>query len=295
MIAESVLNYLMEISVLSFVFPVVILLTWRLRTVRNLMPALWGALVFVFFAKLLQAIPDGLFVGFDNPVSRFVNSHQIVYAIYQGLMAAIFEETGRFLAFRYMITGEKFDNRQTAITYGIGHGGIACMIVLGIGNLQYYMAGVILNQEATRKEMSAGMAEAMMEELSQFTSLSLILDGLAQVAFFALQIGLSIIIYQAVRNALLRKRLFAYAMGLHLLSYLPGGFWRAGFIPQPVSLALTVLIVLAALFLAGGIYREMGEAEKERDAIAKKKETSKEAKNWAFAKKRLTNIDSKND
>ena len=66
-------------------------------------------------------------------------------------------------------------------------------------------------------------------------------------------------------------------------------------IPQEVSLALTVLIVLAALFLAGGIYRKMGEAEKERDAIAKKKGTSRQAQNWAFAKKKLINIGNRND
>lgn len=295
MIADSVMNFLMEISVLSFVFPVVVLLTWRLRTVKNLMPALWGALIFVFFAKLLETIPYALFVGFNHPISRLVKSNDILYAVYIGLAAAVFEEIGRFLAFRYFITGEKFDNRQTAITYGIGHGGMECMIVLGLAYLQYYMMGLLLNQDATRQEMSAGAAKEVLDRLSGFTATSLILEGIGQVVFFALQICLSIIVYQAVRNAVLRKRLMAYAMGLHLLSYVPGGFYNAGLLPQPVSLALTTLITMLALFLAAGIYRKMGEAEKAQKAAAKKNETSSQAKNWALAKKKLTNIDNKSD
>lgn len=294
MISESVLDFLMEISVLSFVFPVVILLTWRLRTTRNLMPALWGVLVFVFFAKLLETIPYALFVGYDNPISEFVRSNEMVYALYQGVAAAIFEETGRFLVFRYFITGEKFNNRQTAITYGIGHGGAECMIVLGFTNLQYYMTGIMLNNKNTRSEMSAGMVEQMNEQFSDFTALSCILDGIAQIAFFALQIGLSIIVYQAVRNVTLRKRLLAYAMGLHLISYLPAGCYHAGWLPQTVSLVFTFIVALVTLFLASGIYRRMGQAEKEKKIAEKKNGTSRQAQNWAFAKKKLTNIDSKN-
>lgn len=293
MISESVLDFLMEISVLSFVFPVVILLTWRLRTTKNLLPALWGVLVFIFFAKLLETIPYAIFVGYDNPVSRFIRSNELIYAVYQGFMAAIFEEAGRFLVFRYFITGEKFDNRQTAITYGIGHGGAECMVVLGWTYLQYYMSGIMLNNQTTRKEMSARVLEEMTEQFSDFTSLSLILNGVAQIAFFAMQIGLSIIVYQGVRNVALRKRLLGYAMGLHLISYLPNGCYHAGWLPQPVALALIILVTLVTLFLAGGIYRKMGEAEKEKKAIAKKNGTSPQAKNWSFAKKKLTNIEHK--
>lgn len=35
MVSTTVMNYLMEIAVISFVFPVVLLVIWRLRTRKN--------------------------------------------------------------------------------------------------------------------------------------------------------------------------------------------------------------------------------------------------------------------
>lgn len=295
MVSESVMNYLMEISIICFVFPVVILMIWRLRSRRNLMPALWGALIFVFFVKLLENIPNALFVGYENPISQVVRANPILYAVYQGILAAAFEETGRFLAFRYFITAEKFDNRQTAITYGIGHGGLECMLILGWTNLQYYMTAVLLNSDEARKEMSPGMAEKLGEQFSDMTTISLVLDGISQLIFFVLQIALSIIVYQAVRNRGVRRYLILYAMWFHFLAYLPRGFYSAGMLPQWLSLGLTGVVLAGTLFLAGGIYRKMGEAEKLREEAAKKKRMQSRSKNWEFAKKKLTNIDSKDE
>lgn len=295
MVSESVMNYLMEISIICFVFPVVILMIWRLRSRRNLMPALWGALIFVFFVKLLENIPNALFVGYENPISQVVRANPILYAVYQGILAAAFEETGRFLAFRYFITAEKFDNRQTAITYGIGHGGLECMLILGWTNLQYYMTAVLLNSDEARKEMLPGMAEKLGEQFSDMTTVSLVLDGISQLIFFVLQIALSIIVYQAVRNRGVRRYLILYAMGFHFLAYLPRGFYSAGMLPQWLSLGLTGVVLAGTLFLAGGIYRKMGEAEKLREEAAKKKRMQSRSKNWEFAKKKLTNIDSKDE
>lgn len=295
MVSESVMNYLMEISIICFVFPVVILMIWRLRSRRNLMPALWGALIFVFFVKLLENIPNALFVGYENPISQVVRANPILYAVYQGILAAAFEETGRFLTFRYFITAEKFDNRQTAITYGIGHGGLECMLILGWTNLQYYMTAVLLNSDEARKEMSPGMAEKLGEQFSDMTTVSLVLDGISQLIFFVLQIALSIIVYQAVRNRGVRRYLILCAMGFHFLAYLPRGFYSAGMLPQWLSLGLTGVVLAGTLFLAGGIYRKMGEAEKLREEAAKKKRMQSRSKNWEFAKKKLTNIDSKDE
>lgn len=295
MIAESVMNFLMEISVVSFVFPVVVLSIWRLRTARNMMPALWGVLMYVFFAKLLENIPYALFVGFENPLSHFVRSNEVVYAVYQGVMAALFEESARFLAFRFFITGEKFDNRQTAVTYGIGHGGAECMLMLGWTYLQYYMTAILLNNDHTKKELTADAFEKLSARFSDMTSVSLILDGISQLIFFVAQIGLSIMIYQAVRNQALRKYLVLYAMGLHFLIYIPRGLYDAGMIPQPVCLLFHAAVMAGTMFLAGGIYHRMGEAEKEKEAAEKKNRTASQSKNWEFAKKKLTNIDSKDE
>jgi uncharacterized membrane protein YhfC len=287
MVSTSVMNFLMEFAVLSFVFPVVILLTWRLRTRKNLLPALAGALVFLLFAKLLETIPYALFVGMDNPLSRIVRSSEILYALYQGIAAAVFEETGRYLAFRYFLP-KYGDSRQTAITYGIGHGGVECMAVLGLTNLQYYMCAAMMNG---REELLSELPSTMVEELSGLTVSDCIFDVASALIFIVLQIALSILIFQVFRNEALRRRLFCYAMLFHVLAYLPSGFYHAGLISHLAAVVLQLFVAGFTVWVAASIYKKMGEAEKERAEERRKRMPSEKDKSWAFAAKKLSNIE----
>lgn len=288
MIDNSVLDFLMEISVLSFIFPVVILLAWRMRTKKKLAPAFMGVAVFLLFVKLLESIPYAFCVQYDNPVSRIVMANEVTYALYQGITAAVFEEMGRYIAFRYFLT--KYEGRQTAITYGIGHGGMECMLLLGVGNLQNYMMAVMIQKNATAAKE---VPDSVINTLSSFTAVSCVLDGISGILFLIIQIGLSIIVFQAYRNEKLRKRLMLYAMGIHFAAYLPNGLYEQGMIPQVVSLLLLLFITLFTLFMASGIYRKMGEKEKE--AQLNKNKAVGEQKNWAFATKKLNHIQNEKD
>lgn len=287
MVSTSVMNYLMEIAVLSFVFPIVFLLAWRLRTRKNLLPALAGALVFLLFAKLLEAIPFALFVGMDNPISKIVRSSEILYALYQGIAAAIFEEIGRYLSFRYFLP-KYGDTRQTAITYGIGHGGVECIILLGWTNFQYYIGAAMLNDQ---KMISAELPLEMVDELSGLSVFDCILDSISGLMFYALQIALSILVFQAYRNHALRNRLIGYAMILHTLSYLPAGLYHAKLIPHLASIILLLLILGITVVMASNIYKKMGENEKKLAEERKKTAPAPRDKNWIFATKKLSNID----
>ena len=153
MVSTAVMNYLLEVGVLGFVFPLAVLMAWRLRTRKNLMPALVGAVTFFAFAKLFESVPFMLFVGIDHPVSKVIRSNAVLYALYQGIFTALLEEIGRYLAFSSFLTKHK-ESRQTAVTYGIGHGGLECMFVIGWGNLQYYMGAVLLNSRG-KEEISS--------------------------------------------------------------------------------------------------------------------------------------------
>lgn len=287
MVSTPVMNFLMEIAVLSFVFPLVILLTWRLRTRKNLLPALAGVIVFLFFAKFLESIPFAFFVGMKNPVSRVIQSSEILYALYQGIAAAVFEEIGRYLCFRYFMP-KYGDDRQTAVTYGIGHGGVECMLIIGWTNLQYYVGGVMINSQ---EKLSGSLPKEMVEELTGLTVFDCILDGISGIMFYVLQIALSIIVFQAYRNTVLRKRLMGYAMILHAVSYLPAGFYHAGLVPHIVSALLLLLVVGVTLVMASDIYKKMGEAEKKREKERKRTAPTAEEKSWAFATKKLSNIE----
>ena len=285
MVSTFVLNFLLEIAVLSFIFPVVVLLTWRMRTHKSLLPAFAGVLVFLVFAKVLETVPHSFFLSMANPAAKAIRSNSILTAAYLGIVTAVFEEIGRYIAFRFFLT--KYDERQTAITYGIGHGGIECMIALGITNLEYYITATVLNEG---REF-AFIPEDTQDALTSLTAFDCVLDGISEIFLFALQIGLSILIYQAFRNEKLRGRLFGIAILLHTAMYLPNGFYKANQMPHLVSLMLELLILGITLALAGEIYKKMGDNEKRQKEAQKQKKAASEEDIWNVAKKKLSNLD----
>lgn len=285
MVSTSVLNCLMEISVLSFVFPVVILLAWKMRTHKSLVPAFAGIFVFLIFAKVLESVPYALCLGMENPVSGVLRSNYILYAVYLGVAAAIFEEVGRYLAFRYFLP--KYDECQNAITYGIGHGGIECMIVLGWSDLQYYMTAIILNNGKGLSDLP----KTMQSYFKNLTAFDCIADGISAVFLLVLQVCLSIFIFQAVRNEKLQKRLFGLSMIFHMAFYIPNGFYQAKLIPHIVSLLLELLITGIALVLAVDIYKKMNANQTRKKSEQKRKESAEKGNVWNVASRKLTNLD----
>ena len=289
MVSSEIQTYLFEIGVLSFIVPVVILFIWRFQSKKNMLPALAGLIVYLLFAKLLEVIPNNLFINFDTPVSQAILSNPLLYVIYLGILAAIFEETGRYLAFRFYLN--KRDERETAITYGIGHGAAEVFYILGLTSFSRLSTTYLV--EANGKDI---ISKSMLEELSSLTKSSLIIEAVGAVLFFALQICLSIIMLQAFRNKAARIRLILMAMGLHFVMYFPYALVKYGqviqnILPQIIYLVLLFLILMISLIFIIPIYKKMEENDEERskDVTQKKQETKK--KNFSYARKKLSSIE----
>lgn len=287
MISTSVLNFLLEIAVLSFIFPVVFILVWKMRHHKSFKPTFIGVGVFLVFSQILTSIPYTIFVSLNHPIGNVLRTNPVLLAIYTGIVTALFEEIGRYLAFRYFLSDQ--EARQTAISYGLGHGGIECMLSIGWGNLQYYVVATVINQ----KDSAASEVPAnILSTIKGLSAFDCIINGLIGLLVFALQIALSILVFQAFRNVKLRRRLMCFAMGLHAMMYIPSGLYAASLIPKVVQFILTIVITGAAIALAAHIYHEMGENEEEQKKSTQRKGTSApEEKNWAFANKKLTNIE----
>ena len=292
MVSTAVMNYLLEVGVLGFVFPLAVLMAWRLRTRKNLMPALVGAVTFFAFAKLFESVPFMLFVGIDHPVSKVIRSNAVLYALYQGIFTALLEEIGRYLAFSSFLTKHK-ESRQTAVTYGIGHGGLECMFVIGWGNLQYYMGAVLLNSRG-KEEISSYLDKEQLKGITLQNIPECVMNTVSGLLLFALQIAISVLVFQAVRNAVIRRRLIVYAMLFHAMFYLPQGLYQAEAVPQFVMVLLQILVFMVVFILAFNIYRKMGENEKKKAKQQKTETVSQEGKGWALANKKLSNIEEEN-
>lgn len=123
--------------------PIGILIWWRRTERTRLLPALWGALTFLLFARGLEMGLHYLCILSDNAVSCAILSSPWLYMLYGALTAGIFEECGRFCMYKTVM--RRYDGRAAAVTAGIGHGGIEAMTVSAASMALYLVFALCWN------------------------------------------------------------------------------------------------------------------------------------------------------
>ncbi|WP_322392540.1 YhfC family glutamic-type intramembrane protease, partial [Clostridium perfringens] len=75
-----------------------------------------GVAAFFISTQLLEAPINLYFFKLNNTTAEFLLNTPIAYMLYGGLMAGIFEETARFISFKFI---NKDKNLLNGLTYGI--------------------------------------------------------------------------------------------------------------------------------------------------------------------------------
>ena len=256
MIEQNILNAMLQTGLLAITIPVVLIVAWKLYTKRSLVPFWVGVMVFIAFSRMLEMIPHSLFLLSSNPVSKAINGNVVLYVIYAATVAALFEETGRYLAFRFVLT--KHPNKETAVTYGIGHGGIECILVLGVTYIQYYAYGQLINNGSMDKMLSAykdssqsvDALNQLITNIKGVTQMTCYMADLERISAMMVQVALSILVFQAVYVAG-KKYMYWVAVALHFLMDVPAALYQKSVLKLlPTEI---ILFVYAALVLALGV------------------------------------------
>ena len=256
MIEQNILNAMLQTGLLAITIPVVLIVAWKMYTKRSLVPFWVGIMVFIAFSRMLEMIPHSLFLLSSNPVSKAINGNVVLYVIYAATVAALFEETGRYLAFRFVLT--KHPNKETAVTYGIGHGGIECILVLGVTYIQYYAYGQLINNGSMDKMLSAykdssqsvDALNQLITNIKGVTQMTCYMADLERISAMMVQVALSILVFQAVYVAG-KKYMYWVAVALHFLMDVPAALYQKGVLKLlPTEI---ILFVYAALVLAFGV------------------------------------------
>ena len=253
MIEQNILNAMLQTGLLAITIPVVLIVAWKMYTKRSLVPFWVGIMVFIAFSRMLEMIPHSLFLLSNNPVSRAINGNVVLYVIYAAAVAALFEETGRYLAFRFVLT--KHPNKETTVTYGIGHGGIECILVLGVTYIQYYAYGQLINNGSMDKMLSAykdssqsvDALKQLITNIKGVTQMTCYLADLERISALMVQIAVSILVFQAVYVAG-KKYMYWVAVALHFLMDVPAALYQKGvlkLVPTEIILFVYAVLVLA--------------------------------------------------
>ena len=211
---------------LAVIIPIAIALIWKFWKHEKLTTILVGAATFVLFALILEKTIQNALVfpttmGLpDHAASQFINARPILWALVLGLFPGVFEETGRFMAFKTVLRNRR--NRETSISYGIGHGGIEVILVLGINYIVYIVYAVMINtgtfqgiidQVAEQAPFQEEAIRALADQLAVFSFADIGAGMFERVFAFLFHVGASILVFYAARD---KGRLWLYPLAILL-------------------------------------------------------------------------------
>ena len=243
-------------AALAILLPIALALIWRFAKHERFTTILVGALTFLLFAIVLEKPLQSLLLfptqlGLkDHAASLFFNARPWLLALMTGLFPGVFEETGRLVAFKTVLRKRK--NRETSISYGIGHGGVEVMYILGATYITYIVYAAMINTGTfgTVVEQAAAVApdqaEALKSVADQIAGLALADIGLGFVErIFAVlfHIGASILVFYACRD---KGRFWLYPLAILLHTTLD--FVAALYIFQIVAISPWALEAIVAVF-----------------------------------------------
>ena len=207
-------------AVLGIAVPVCLSVYLVRKHHARLSTILIGAGTFILFALVLESIMHQLVL--KGPHGASILDNTLRYAIYGGLAAGVFEETGRFLSMKFLMKKEP-SSPLPGVAYGIGHGGVEMLIIFGITMINNLVISALINSGQTDVIFSKVPVEAVEQLRSQLDQLqtigvgTLIIGIWERFSALVLHLGLSMMVWVAVRKGGKWLWLFPAAIALHAI------------------------------------------------------------------------------
>ena len=207
--------------VLSILIPVGLLIFFKVKKKAKVKSFFIGAAIFIVFAMIVESLMHRIIL--NTPVGMKITENMWLYGLYGGFMAALFEEFGRFTAFKWILNKEH-DNDGNALMYGAGHGGCEAILVLGISMLNNLILSLTINAGATKAtvdslrilpaEQAVPALESMVM-LGEASSFIFLLGLMERIFAMTSHIAMSVPVWFAVKNK--KPALFFISFGMHFL------------------------------------------------------------------------------
>lgn len=163
-----------------------------------------GVATMFIFAFVLEQILHTIVLF--SPAGNTLQNNIWLYALYGGFCAALFEETGRFLAMKFVMKKQHADN-MNAIMYGAGHGGFEALYLLVIGMINNLIYSVVINtgmEDMLLAPLDDANRKVLLEAFDTLKNANpwlLLLSPVERFAAVILQICMSVLVWIAVTKA----------------------------------------------------------------------------------------------
>jgi len=237
--------------IISFALPIGLCIYFRKAKKADLMPFFVGIAVMIIFAFVLERLVHTLVLG--SAAGAVIQGNTWLYALYGGLMAGLFEETGRFIAFKTVLK-KKQDKDVNALMYGAGHGGIEAIAILGVASINNLIYSALINSGAvsvltgslsgdTLKQVEQAIQVLISTPSGQF-----LMGGIERISAVILHLALSVLVWFAAKKAG-KVRLYPAAVLIHFI--VDAATVIASRSGAPI---IAVEVIVAALAIAAAVF-----------------------------------------
>lgn len=205
----------MTISCLvGFIIPIALFFYFWKKKKADIFPFFVGCGVMLAFALILETAVHQLV--FRSSIGNIIKGNIWLYAFYGGLMAGLFEETGRFIAFKTVLRKQK-DKDINALMYGAGHGGLEAAVLLGFSMISNIVLALMINNGKISGLTSSlsgdalAQLEAGLKTLVTTPAYNFLIGSMERIFAVTLQIALSVLVWFAAKN---KNRLYLYPVAI---------------------------------------------------------------------------------
>lgn len=204
----------MIVSILiCFLLPVALIIYFYRKYKISLVAVLLGALVFLVSQVAIRIPLLSILAKQQWYIDMSTNIYMI--ALFLALTAGIFEEVGRYIVMKLLM--KKSLSWKNGIAFGIGHGGIEAIILVGLTILNYVIISIMINtglfDSAIAATLPPEIAEQIRSTLIDSPTVNFLAGGFERIMTIIIQIAFSILVLYSVKFK--KPTYLLYAILLH--------------------------------------------------------------------------------
>jgi uncharacterized membrane protein YhfC len=191
-------------AAICLIGPILVALWWHRRSRAPLSAFGAGALVFLVSQVILR-------LPWQIPLGRWVQTHSewlIPFLLFSSLTAGLFEETGRWAGYRYLLRKER--SLRIGVMFGLGHGALEAILLAGLPLAGLLVAWVMASRGLIPSERAL---EAVRQQAAAVDGWKMLLAAVERASAMAAHVGLSLIVLQMWMRG--GRRWLALAVALH--------------------------------------------------------------------------------
>lgn len=204
-----------------------------------------GCTVF-FISQIIIRIPlINLIMDKSDSAKIFASLNPILYILIISFTAGLFEETGRFIGFKFL-KKDKLEFKD-AIAFGFGHGCIEAILFVGITNIINLLL-YLFSQGLISGEMFLGFTkEAAINSFDGVSTYIILSSGIERIFAMTFHIIASIIVLYSIKTG--KKLYLLLAMAIHtLFNFIP--ITVSNFMGIATGQVTFLIIIISLIFVA---------------------------------------------